>query len=339
MDIFRIAKPEHAKQILHITKFAGDGLTTIPKTESDVNAYIEETTLFFNNDGSANRILFIAERDGQVQGISGIIPKLGIDRSFYSFKRSVHRRRSQNPPLSVNIESLQLSTEFDGYTELASIFLSPKARGKGLGRLLSLGRLCFIHQHQEFNTLLMADIRGWADEEGQSPFWNGLTSKFINLSYEEADRLSSIDGNFIDRLIPSMPIMLNTLPKQVAECSGLPHRYSKGALRLLIEAGFEETDLCDVFDGGPSIRTNFKHTLINKTAYLFARPKRSKFSKNCLHFGGTRDNFMATLGPDDDKTAKAFQRFSPGKHWVAAAFENRARAEIKAITTGKAQNA
>ena len=64
-------------------------------------------------------------------------------------------------------------TDFDGYSELASLFLAPDARGGGLGRLLSFGRLAFMSQHADrFAPRYMADIRGWTDTAGVSPFWD-----------------------------------------------------------------------------------------------------------------------------------------------------------------------
>ena len=69
-----------------------------------------------------------ARYEGDILGISGIIPKLGVDRPFYSFKRSRHARKASQQKLSVRYDTLQLTTDFDDYTELASIFLSPEAR-------------------------------------------------------------------------------------------------------------------------------------------------------------------------------------------------------------------
>ena len=183
---------------------------------------------FLEGKPRANRLLFVAEAEGKILGISGIIPKLGVDRPFYSFKRSRHARKASQHDLKVRYDTLQLTTDFDDYTELASIFLAPEARGKGVGRLLSLGRLGFIHSHRErFEDRLMADIRGWVDEDGVSPFWEHLTSKFIQTNFDEADRLSGGDAAFIVELLPALPILLNLLPDSVAECAGVRMIYRR----------------------------------------------------------------------------------------------------------------
>lgn len=347
MDIFRIATVRDVDAILAITKNAGHGLTTIPKSKSDVRAYVDETARFLTNDQTANRILFVIERDGQVQGISGIIPVLGKDRPFYSFKRSANTRHSKSLSLSVTHEMLQLSTEFDGYTELASIYLAPEAQGKGLGRLLSLGRLCFIHRHRGlFNDGLMADIRGWVDVNGKSPFWDGLTSKFITMSFDEADSMSNVDGGFLNDLMPSLPIMLNTLPPEVMACSGRAHDKSRGALKLLLDAGFERTDFCDVFDGGPSIRASFENTIIARTGQTYRDVQTYNRSKPSLHFRGQGDDFMATMGPINNDMADIFSACklngtsdaSQSEHWVAAAYSDQHSQEFNLLHQRKMRN-
>lgn len=294
MDVFRLATPEDADAITQFTCKADSGLTTVPRSRERVDEYIQATHDFLSGDMDANRLLFVVERDGQVMGISGIIPKLGLERPFYSFKLSRHARRSSQMNLRVEYETLQLTTDFDGYTELASIFLAPEARGRGVARLMSLGRLCFIEAHRDlFAYRLMADIRGWVDERGVSPFWEHLTSKFIQTEFDVADRLSASDGRFIMELLPTLPILTNLLPDAARICAGRPHDVSRGAMNLLMGAGFEETELCDIFDGGPAIQCRAGATLVARTTCDLkeygAGPDR------LLAFSGTGRDFRATL--------------------------------------------
>lgn len=302
--IFRLATPADIDAIVRLTAQADAGLTTVPKTAEGVADYVDQSLRFLSGDPNANRVLFVAEGpDKNILGISGIIPKLGLERPFYSFKRSRHARRStlDNPtgkPLSVKYDTLQLTTDFDGYTELASIFLSPEARGKGVARLLSWGRLAFIEMHREmFEARLMADIRGWVDGAGVSPFWEHLTSKFIQTEFDVADRLSAADGRFIMELLPSLPIMLNLLPDSVNDCAGKPHDLSAGAMNLLLQAGFETTDLCDIFDGGPAIECKAKNTLIARSRFEPETFDCADDTLKCLHYGGHVEGFRAAIGP------------------------------------------
>lgn len=298
MDVFRLAHPDDAAAITEFTRAAQAGLTTVPRNRERVDAYIEATQRFLAGEASANRLLFVVERDGVVMGISGIIPKLGVERPFYSFKRSRHARHSSQLGLRTEYETLQLTTDFDGWTELASIYLAPEARGQGVARLLSLGRLCFVEAHRAlFDDRLMADIRGWVDEAGVSPFWEHVTSKFINTDFEIADRLSANDGRFIMELLPSLPILMNLLPDAARICAGRPHEISRGAMNLLMGAGFEETELCDIFDGGPAISCRADATLIARTVRGVESYRDGP--QRLMAFSGAGADFRATLTSGD----------------------------------------
>lgn len=303
--IFRLAKPSDSASISDFTRHAQAGLTTVPRSEQEVSEIIELSMRFLGGDDSANRLLFVAEHEGKPIGISSLIPTLGLERPFYSFKRSRHARRSTLPKLSVKYETLQLTTDFDGYTELASLFISEGARGLGLGRLLSYGRIAFINAHRDlFEDRLMADIRGWTDEAGNSPFWTHLTSKFIPTSFENADKTSTEDGRFIVELLPSLPIILNTLPEIVAQCTGRANEKSVPALEMLKAIGFKQSDLCDVFDGGPSIECRVEDNLIAHSAVQASTVNDVLHGalashEALLHFTGEGENFMAVIGQGD----------------------------------------
>jgi len=304
--IFRPAAAEDISAIADFTSQADAGLTTVPKSKAAVDDYVTESVAFLDGTPNANRLLFIAEREGRILGISGIIPRLGVERPFYSFKRSRHARKASQHDLKIRYDTLQLTTDFDDYTELASIFLSPDARGQGVGRLLSLGRLAFIHAHRSrFESRLMADIRGWVDEDGVSPFWEHLTSKFIQIDFDFADRLSAGNTGFIVELLPALPIMLNLLPSSVSECAGRPHDLSAGAMGLLLAAGFEDTDLCDIFDGGPAIQCRTDKNLITQSAFQATGGGVTESDEKYLHFAGSGESFRAVIGCAYPKAQKA----------------------------------
>ena len=304
--LFRPATADDISAITRFTSKADAGLTTVPKSETAVSDYVSESLDFLAGKESANRLLFVADRDGEILGISGIIPRLGVDRPFYSFKRSRHARKASQQDLSVRYDTLQLTTDFDDYTELATIFLAPEARGSGVGRLLSLGRLAFIHAHRErFADRLMADVRGWVDQDGNSPFWEHLTSKFIQTDFDDADRLSSEDGTFIVELCPALPILLNLLPAIVSDCAGKPHDLSAAAMGLLLSAGFEKTDLCDIFDGGPAVRCWTDRTLITQSVFQATGGGVTEGTEKYLHFTGRDTDFRAAIGPAYPAAQKA----------------------------------
>lgn len=299
MLISRLATLDDADAILDFTQHTVAGLTTIPRTLEAVKTYISASDAFVEGERDANRVLFVAEIEGQIVGISGIIPTLGLERPFYSFKRSRHARLSSQLGVRSEYETLQLTTDFDGYSELASMFLAPSARGRGVARPLSLARLCFIENHRElFSDKLMAEIRGWFDEDGNSPFWDDFASKFIQTDFNVADRLSMSDGRFMVELMPAIPIIADLLSERAKYCISRPHDISGGAMKLLMSAGFELSDLIDIFDGGPAIQCRTKATLIARTARDLADLKTGG-SQRLMAFSGRGKAFRAIMAKGD----------------------------------------
>lgn len=304
--LFRLACETDVEAVTALVSDVGPGLTTIPKNRQEVELYIKSSIDFLRGDTNSNRILFVLEVEGEILGISGIIPNLGLERPFYSFSRSRHSRRSMQPDISIFYETLQLTCAFDGYTELATLFMSPKARGLGLGRLLSFGRLAFISAHaDQFKDNLMADIRGWQDEKGSSPFWELFVSKFIPTDFDTADRKSVTDGRFIIELLPSIPVLMNLLADEVREVVGQPNENSKPAYNMLRSIGFKPTEHCDVFDGGPSLACEVEDTLIKRTMKKVATVDNVLEPERVLVFTGMNDEFRAVLSNGNLTTATA----------------------------------
>ena len=308
LPLFRVANQDDIAAITDLVSAGPVGMTTLPRGEAEVAEQINRTELTLKGDTKANRILFVVEREGEILGISSIIPHLGMERPFYSFKHSRHSRRSTNPEMTVRHETLQLTTDFDGCTELATLYLSPDARGGGLGRLLSYGRLAFIARHQDmFEGKLMADIRGWMNEDGESPFWRHFASRFIDLSFDEADRLSVRDGRFIVELLPSISVLLNLLPDDARNAVGRPHDNARGAYSMLMAAGFEATDLCDVFDGGPAISCSTRATAVSRTMKRATRTTAPDQAISIMHCTGQQARFKAVVATGDVSTAATSQ--------------------------------
>jgi arginine N-succinyltransferase len=68
-------------------------------------------------------------------------------------------------------------------------------------------------------------------------------------------------------------------------------------MNLLMGAGFEETELCDIFDGGPAIQCRADATLIARTVRDIVDYKDGP--QRLLAFAGTGTDFRATLTTGD----------------------------------------
>jgi arginine N-succinyltransferase len=110
-----------------------------------------------------------------------------------------------------------------------------------------------LHQHV-FPKQVMADLRGYVNKDGESPFWNAVGRHFFPMTYAEADLYGAVNGNqFIADLMPKLPLYVNMLPKEAQLAIGKPHNDGQPAMAMLEKEGFKFTNYIDIFDGAPSM--------------------------------------------------------------------------------------
>jgi arginine N-succinyltransferase len=126
--------------------------------------------------------------------------------------------------------------------------------------LLSLARFVFMSAFpRRFDREVIAELRGWQDEAGLSPFWESVGRHFFERDYSTADFLSGLGNKaFIEDLMPKYPIYLSLLPPEVQAVIGRVHRDTEPALKLLLEEGFVRSREVDIFDAGPLLRAELK---------------------------------------------------------------------------------
>ncbi len=197
-------------------------------------------------------------------GTSCIFSKTGGFEPFYAYRIVCQTQHSELLDQNREIRSLHLVKIHNGPTELGGLFLLPACRGSGGGRLLSMSRFMYMAAHlKRFAKETIAELRGYLDEKGESPFWNAIGSHFFPIDYPRADALSMIDKQFIEDLMPQYPIYLELLPHDAIEAIRKVHEQAKPAYTMLIKQGFEERDLIDIFDGGTVL-----HCLTNGIAAI-----------------------------------------------------------------------
>ncbi len=89
------------------------------------------------------------------------------------------------------------------------------------------------------------------EEDGRSPLWETLGRKFTGLSYQEADRLSRQNKEFIQQLFPPGEIYTTLFSQKVQDAIGVVGPDSEGARSMLERIGFRFDERIDPFDGGP----------------------------------------------------------------------------------------
>jgi arginine N-succinyltransferase len=255
--IVRPATEADIDGLFELAKDAGTGMTTVPNSRDAIAERVAQSMGAITATGRAGPkdiFFFVLEHEGGIEGMASIFPALGEDRPFYSYRISNVAAAAPELGISASSELLYLCNDYHGYTEIGTLLTSDRVRGTGAGRLLSLSRFLFMQTIKDrISNQIMAEIRGKFTEDGQSPFWNAVASRFFHMSFEEADRRSAHDFRFIADLMPKFPIYTELLPDDAKEVLGQPHQLSAAAMNMLIKEGFHYARCVDIFDAGPSL--------------------------------------------------------------------------------------
>jgi arginine N-succinyltransferase len=192
---------------------------------------------------------------GEIAGVAGVKAGVGLKRPHFSFRVVTLAQSSPAIGMRFDHQALVLVNECSGWSEVGSLFLKPEHRKGGAGRLLAQSRYMLIgSEPHRFADTVLAELRGWFDEDDTSPFWEAVGNKFFRLPFDEADLMSaSSDGQFILDLAPRHPIYTELLPEKVRETIGQVHKQGQAAKAMLETEGFRFSGLVDIFDVGPTV--------------------------------------------------------------------------------------
>jgi len=259
MIVVRSVSPGDREQLWELMSKATYGLTTLQISKKQLAERLELSHFAFSRTTekpAGEPYVFVMEDKslGKLAGVSSIFSKTGGYEPFYSYRRVNESNYCKLLDRTQTVETLQLSKVHDGPTEIGSLFLDAQYRGQGQGRLLSLLRFTFMAMHrQRFADEVIAELRGAMTDDGISPFWEGLGRKFFDMGFPQADILSTHSKRFIEDWFPKYPIYVNLLPESVRQVMGQVHQNSKPAMEMLKAEGFVQTEMIDIFDGGPTL--------------------------------------------------------------------------------------
>jgi arginine N-succinyltransferase len=246
------------------------GMLTMPASREAMAARIERSLSAFKRPSSPpeNECYFLVmEEDGELLGTASVFTNLGAERPFYSYRISRDSKMSPEAGVKVELDLLHLVNDYHGDTELGTLFIMRKARGGGRGKLLSFARLLLIAADpKRFGPKAMAEIRGWTDKEGRSPFWDAVGAKFFQMDYAKADERSARDHRFIADLMPRYPIYVSLLPEEARKVIARPHPDAEPAYAMLKSQGFHFNNVIDIFDAGPAVEAFTDHIDIVRSA-------------------------------------------------------------------------
>jgi arginine N-succinyltransferase len=256
-----IVRPVHVTDLpalLALVRLAGPGLTTLPANENRLAhrvRWAQRTFAAQVERADADYLFVLEDDDQQIVGVSAMAGAVGLREPWYNYRVGLTVNSSPDLGIQRQIPTLFLNNEMTGQSELCSLFLRPDQRHGNSGRLLSLARLLFVAEFPHlFGDKLIAELRGRADEQGCSPFWDSLGRHFFKMDFSHADRLSGLGNkSFIAELMPRQPLYTCLLTEQAQAVIGKPHPNTEPALKILTAEGFTHQGYIDIFDAGPVI--------------------------------------------------------------------------------------
>ena len=288
----------------HIANKTGPGFTSLHPNREAVKSKLEwALSSMANNPPEEALYLFVMEdtKTGQVVGICGIESAVGLSAPWYNYKVSAHVHASRELDVYSRHDTLNLCNDHTGYSELCTLFLDPEYRHSQNGHLLSKSRLLFLAGHPDrFSESIIAEMRGYSDSEGQSPFWEGLGRHFFAVDYDTADQQVSQGKAFIAELMPRHPIYVNLLPEDAQSAIANTHDNTVAARKILESEGFRYTGYVDIFDAGPLLETPVESIRAVRESTLY----HVKISKNTTDDNGQwlisndqLSEFRCAMGP------------------------------------------
>ncbi|WOR15990.1 arginine N-succinyltransferase [Hyphomonas sp. FCG-A18] len=258
--VMRPARLDDYDALMAMAVESGPGFTSLPVDEQIIRGRLEKSVASFAGQIEQleyGKYLMMLENTetGEVGGCSAVKAGTGIDAPFFNYRIITLAQASLAADRRFDMDALVLTNEFVGFTEVGTLFVREGHRGNGIGRLTAQSRyLLMATQPDRFGDMVLAELRGVVDKDGQTPFWEHLGRHFFRMDFTEADYLSATTNNqFILDLMPKYPVYVDLLPPEAREVIGRCHADGVGAMKLLEWEGFRFERVVDIFDGGPMV--------------------------------------------------------------------------------------
>ena len=232
----------------------------LPDDERALAGIIDRSRASFSariRDPLARSYVFVLEepRSGRIVGTSMVIAQHGTRESPCTFF-DVSEREHYSSTLDRHFRHrvLSIGYHFEGPTEIGGLVVHPdRRRGEEQpGKQLAYVRFLYIAMHRDrFRERVLAELMPPLLANGRSLFWESCGKRFTGLDYQEADKRSRENKEFIQQLFPPGDLYATVFPPRVQRLLGAVAPETQGVKHLLEQIGFRYVDRIDPFDGGP----------------------------------------------------------------------------------------
>lgn len=259
MFLLRPVQHTDHKSLLELARFLGSS-GSLPLEENALADFIALSCKSFSSPSEKkeeNMYVFVLEDQLQkkIVGSSLIFAKHGTSEAPHTYLRVFEKtHEDDSTQIKKTHQMLRFEFDTDGPSEIGGLILHPDFRKLplGLGRQLSFGRFLFMGMYPErFETHVIAELLPPFDKNGTSPLWEAFGKRFTDLSYQEADRLSRTNKDFIKNLFPPEDIYTDLFSEHAQAVIGQAGPDTLAAQKLLEKIGFRYLHAVDPFDGGP----------------------------------------------------------------------------------------
>ena len=260
MLVVRAITTSDLDALLEMASQVGTGMTTLKPDRKMLGDRIAVAVASFAQTIAPEKrdYMFVMEdtATGRMAGVCAIKGAVGLTEPFYNYRIGTLVHSSRELDIFTRMDTLYLSNDLTGSTELCSLFLHPDYRVGHNGKWLSKSRFLFIAQFPHlFTEKLIAEMRGFQAEDGSSPFYEGLGRHFFKMDFDHVDDLTALGKkSFIAELMPRQPLYVAYLPEAAQAVIGKVHRSTAPARRLLEQEGMHFEGYIDIFDAGPVLQ-------------------------------------------------------------------------------------
>jgi arginine N-succinyltransferase len=231
----------------------------LPNDRPHIQRLLADNQKSFAGDVPQNRrkyVFILWDREtGRAAGTSMIIAQLGRRGAPYIyFDVQKEEKYAASVDKHFHHDLLRIGFSYDGPTEIGGLIVAPDYRKapERLGLLISYVRFLFVATRRKlFRDELLAELLPPLEADGTSHLWEAVGRRFTDMSYAEADLLSSENKDFIRDLFPRDPIYVTLLSPEARGLIGQVGAQTRGVEKMLRRIGFKYVNRVDPFDGGP----------------------------------------------------------------------------------------